>query len=112
MSNRGRRYDGEPKLNIKKVLAVLIILAVIVMCVVLIFKFATDESSSETKAVANSYITVFSGDKWGVINSKGETIISPTYDDMIVIPDPTKAIFIVQSDVNLDAGTYSFKSNR
>lgn len=110
MSNRGRRYDGEPKLNIKKVLAVLIILAVIVMCVVLIFKFATDESSSETKAVANSYITVFSGDKWGVINSKGETIISPTYDDMIVIPDPTKAVFIVQSDVNLDAGTYSSKA--
>ena len=110
MSNRGRRYDGEPKLNIKKVIAVLIILAVIIMCVILIYKFATDESSSETKTVTNSYITVFSGGKWGVINSKGETIIQPTYDDMIIIPDPTRAIFIVQSNVDLDAGTYNSKA--
>ena len=83
MASRGRRYDGEPKLNVKKVLAVLIILAVIVMCIVLIIRFATDDSSTETKVVANSYITVFSGDKWGVINSRGETIIQPTYDDMM-----------------------------
>lgn len=110
MSNRGRRYDGEPKLNVKKVLAVLIILAVIVMCIVLIIRFATDDSSTETKVVANSYITVFSGDKWGVINSRGETIIQPTYDDMIIIPDPTKAVFIVQSDVDLEAGTYNSRA--
>ena len=110
MASRGRRYDGEPKLNVKKVLAVLIILAVIVMCIVLIVKFATDDSSTEIKTVANSYITVFSENKWGVINSKGETIIQPTYDDMIIIPDPTKAVFIVQSDVNLKAGTYNSRA--
>lgn len=110
MASRGRRYDGEPKLNVKKVLAVLIILAVIVMCIVLIVKFATDDSSTEIKTVANSYITVFSENKWGVINSKGETIIQPTYDDMIIIPDPTKAVFIVQSDVNLEAGTYNSRA--
>ena len=110
MSNRGRRYDGEPKLNIKKVLAVLIILAVIIMCIVLIVKFATPDGNTETKIVANSYITVFSNNKWGVINSKGETIIDPTYDDMIVIPDPTKAVFIYQSNVNLQDGTYDSKA--
>ena len=110
MASRGRRYDGEPKLNVKKVLAVLIILAVIVMCIVLIVKFATDDSSTEIKTVANSYITVFSENKWGVINSKGETIIQPTYDDMIIIPDPTKAVFIVQSDVNLETGTYNSRA--
>ncbi len=110
MANRGRRYDGEPKLNIKKVLAVLIILAVIIMCVILIFKFATPNGNTETKIVANSYITVYSGDKWGVINSKGETIIQPTYDDMILIPDPTKAVFIVQANVNLETGTYDSKA--
>lgn len=110
MANRGRRYDGEPKLNIKKVLAVLIILAVIIMCIILIVKFATDGSSTEIKTVANSYITIFSEDKWGVINSKGEIIIEPSYDDMIIIPDPTKAVFIVQSDVNLEAGTYNSKA--
>ena len=40
MSSRGRRYDGEPKLNIKKVIAVIIVLAVIIMCIALIIKFA------------------------------------------------------------------------
>lgn len=110
MAGRGRRYDGEPKLNIKKVLAVLILLIVIIMCIVLIFKFATPESDVETKVVANSYITVYSGGKWGVINSSGETIIEPTYDDMIIIPDPSKAVFIYQSNVDLENNTYDSKA--
>ena len=110
MSNRGRRYDGEPKLNIKKVLAVLIILAVIIMCIALIIKFATADGNTETKIVANSYISIFSNDKWGVINSKGETVITPTYDDMIIIPDSSKAIFICQINVNLEEGTYDSKA--
>ena len=107
MASRGRRYDGEPKLNVKKVLAVLIVLIVIIMCIVLIVKFATDDGNSETKIVANSYLSAYSGGKWGVINSKGETIIDTTYDDMIIIPDSTKAIFIYQSDVNLAENTYN-----
>ena len=107
MSSRGKRYDSEPKLNVKKVLAVLIVLVVIIMCIVLIIKFATTDGNAETKVVANSYITVYSGEKWGVINSKGETVIDTTYDDMIIIPDATKAVFIYQSNVDLDKGTYN-----
>ncbi len=107
MSGRGKRYEGEPKLNIKKVLAVIIVLIVIIMCIVLIVKFATSDGNSSTKIVANSYLTVYSGGKWGVINSKGETIIEPSYEDMIVIPDPTKAVFIYQYNVNLEDGTYN-----
>lgn len=110
MSRRGRRYDGEPKLNIKKVFAVLILLIVIIMCVVLIFRFATPSSETEEKVVTNSYLTVYSGGKWGVINSKGETIIEPTYDDMITIPDPTKVVFIYQSNVDLSNNTYDSKA--
>ena len=110
MASRGRRYDGEPKLNFKKVLAVLILLIVIIMCIVLIFKFATPESDVDIKVVANSYITVYSGGKWGVINSSGETIIEPTYDDMIIIPDPSKAVFIYQSNVDLENNTYDSKA--
>ena len=110
MASRGRRYDGEPKLNIKKVIAVLIVIAVIIMCIVLIVKFATPDEKAETKVVTNSYITVYTGGKWGVINSKGETIIEPTYEDMIIIPDATKAVFICQSNVNLENGTYESKA--
>ena len=34
MSNRGRRYDNEPKLNMKKVLGVVIAFAVIIMIII------------------------------------------------------------------------------
>lgn len=110
MARRGKRYDGEPKLNIKKVLAVLIVIAVIVMCMALIIKFATPDKEANNKTVVNSYLAVYTQGKWGVINSKGEIIIKPTYDDMIVVPDPAKAVFIYQSNVNLETGTFESKA--
>ena len=110
MASRGRRYDGEPKLNIKKVIAVLILLIVIIMCIVLIFKFAKQDKKADSKVVTNSYISVYSSGKWGVINSKGETIIDTKYDDMIIIPDPTKAVFIYQNNVDLENGNYDSKA--
>lgn len=110
MSRSGARYDGQPKLNLKKVFAVIIVFIVIIMCIALIFKFAKKDSKTDTKVVANSYITVYTGGKWGVVNSKGETIVSPTYDEMIIIPDSTKPVFICQSNVNLEDGTYDSKA--
>ena len=110
MSQNGRRYGDEPKLNLKKVLAVIIVFAVIVMCIVLIFKFAKKEGKTESKVVANSYMIIYTEEKWGVINSKGETIINPTYDDRIIIPDPTKAVFICQTEVDLENGNYDSKA--
>lgn len=110
MARRGKRYDGEPKLNIKKVFAVLIVIAVIVMCMVLIVKFATPNDESNSKTVANSYLAVYTQGKWGVINSRGEIVIEPTYNDMIVVPDPTKSVFIYQSNVNLETGTFDSKA--
>ncbi len=103
---RGKRYDGERKLNVKKVVATVLALAVIVMIIVLMINFPNLKSKVETKNVTNSYLVVSTNDKWGVINSKGEIIINPEYDQMIVIPDPTKAIFICQEDVNLEGNTY------
>lgn len=110
MTRGGARYDGQPKLNLKKVFAVLIVFIVIIMCIVLIFKFAKKDSKTDTKVVANSYVTVYTGGKWGVINSKGETIVEPNYDDMIIIPDSTKPVFICQTNVNLEDKTYDSKA--
>ena len=38
--SRGRRYDGEPKLNVKKVIATLLVIAVMVMGIMAIIKLA------------------------------------------------------------------------
>lgn len=40
--SRGKRYNGEAKLNMKKVLAVLVALLVIVMFVFVIYKLVTN----------------------------------------------------------------------
>lgn len=107
--SRGKRYDGEQKLNLKKVFAVIIALAVIVMFFIGISKLFDKQSVTEEKAVALRYFPVYTNDKWGVIDSKGNTIIAPEYDEYIVIPDSTKPIFICTYDVNYEKNTYKTK---
>lgn len=107
--SRGKRYDGEQKLNMKKVFAVIIAFAVIIMFIIGINKLFTGESHTEEKTVALEYFPIYTSGKWGVIDSRGNTIITPEYDEYIVIPDSTKPIFICTYDVNYDDDTYKTK---
>lgn len=107
--SKGKRYEGEPKLNLKKVFAVIIAIAVIIMFVVGIKKLMIPSDNADEKQVALKYLPVYTNNKWGVINSSGDMIIEPTYDEMIVIPDHTKAVFICTYDVDYTNGTYKTK---
>lgn len=105
-----KRYDGESKLNIKKVIAVIVLLIVIVMFVIGIkslLKSNTETTSGKIETV--TYYTVYDNGKWGVINSYGDIVVKPNYDEMIVIPDNTKAVFICTYDANYSEGTYKTK---
>ncbi len=51
MSSGAKRYSGEKKLNLKKVFAVIIALAVIIMVVVAVIKLLNGELITEEKAV-------------------------------------------------------------
>jgi len=109
--SKGRRYDSERKLNVKKVIATILVFIVIVLVIVAMVVIPKkNKEKGSGKNVANSYIVEYVEGKWGVINSKGETIIEPSYSDMIVIPDETKEVFIVTENVDLDAETYSSKA--
>ena len=66
--SRGRRYNNEPKLNMKKVIAVIIAIAVIVMFVIAIKNLLNSDSSS-SKLVSASYFLINKDDKWGVIDN-------------------------------------------
>ena len=80
MSSRAKRYNGEKKkLNLKKVFAVIIALAVIIMVIIGISKLISGAGKTDEKTVANQYFAVYTNENWGVINSKGETIIAPYY---------------------------------
>ena len=107
--SKGKRYDGEQKLNIKKVFAVIIAIAVIVMFVIGISKLFNTESTTQEKTVALRYFPVYTEGKWGVIDSRGNVVIEPEYDEYIVIPDSSKTIFLCTINVNYEDGTYDTK---
>ena len=105
--SRGKRYDNEPKLNIKKVIAVILFIAVITVFVIAVKKMLSSDNT--TKITAKTYFTICTEDKWGVIDNNGNIVINPTYDEMIIIPDNEKDIFICTENVDYEKDTYTTK---
>ena len=106
--SRGRRYDSEPKLNIKKVIAVIIAIAVIVMFVLAI-KGLLSKDETSGKITSQSYFAAYKDNKWGVINQEGEYVIDPSYQEMIIIPNNKQGVFICNYDVNYTTEEYKTK---
>ena len=106
---RGRRYDTEPKLNIKKVIATIIAIIVFIMFVISLKNLLTEGEKPHEVSTVTTYFTVFTNNKWGVIDNKGNIVVDTTYDEMIIIPDKTKDLFICTYDVNYENGTYKTK---
>ena len=104
---RGKRYETEGKLNYQKVFAVIIAIAVIIM-----FIFIIRNVLKERKEITKDYeyFALYSQNKWGVINQDGVEVIQPSYQEMIVIPDKTKDVFICTYNVNEETGTYKTKA--
>ena len=65
---RGRRYDKEPKLNMKKVIAVILAIIVIIMFVIIIKNIVTGDGEN-SRISSLSYFSSFNDNKWGVIDS-------------------------------------------
>ena len=106
--NRGRRYEKEPKLNMKKVFAVAIAIIVIIMFIFIIKGLLTKDTTS-SKITAKTYFTSYKDNKWGIIDSTGNTVIDPSYKEMIIVPNSKKGIFICTYDVNYETGEYKTK---
>lgn len=110
--SRGRRYDSDnKKLNLKKVFAVIIALVVIIMFGFIIKELMSPKpvSSSVDKVAATYFYPVFTNNKWGVIDGTGKIIIQPTYEEMIVIPDNQKTVFVAMEEVNKQTGEFKTK---
>ena len=106
----GKRYEEEPKLNIKKVVGVIVGIAVIIMFIITLTKLLKDGEKNTTKVEEVNYFAVYTQDKWGVIDNKGNIVIEPSYDEMILIPDHTKPVFLCTYNVDYEAQTYSTKA--
>lgn len=106
--SKGKRYDDEPKLNLKKVFGTIITIAVITMIIITLNKIIS-KKAEEIPTEKITYFSAYVDGQWGVINSKGETIIDTTYDEMISIPNPEKPVFVCVYDVNEQTGEYKTK---
>lgn len=107
----GKRYEKEPKLNIKKVIGAVVAIAVIIMFVITLTKLLKDgENAPKTKDLEISYFAVYTQNKWGVIDSNGNTVIEPTHDEMILIPNNKTPIFLCTYDVDYENNTYKTKA--
>ena len=104
--SRGKRYSNEPKLNIKKVIAVILAIAIIVLFIIAITKLLNSDSKTIS---AKTYFSVYTNNKWGVIDNNANIIIEPTYDEMIIIPDNKKDVFICTENVDYTNNTYNTK---
>lgn len=103
--SRGRRYDTEPKLNMKKVFAVVIAIAVVIMFIFIIKGLLTN-NDEKGKITSETYFSVYKDNKWGVINSTGNYVIDPSYAEMIVIPNNKLGVFVCTYDTNYETGEY------
>ena len=83
---RGKRYDDTPKLNIKKVIATILVFVVLVMVIISLKNILSNESITKDVTTLTAYVTIFQDNKWGVIDNKGAIVIEPTYEEMIIIP--------------------------
>ena len=104
--SRGKRYETEEKLNYQKVFAVIIAILVVIMFIFIIKNVLQDRKETNKKY---EYFALYSANKWGVINQEGEIVIQPSYQEMIVVPDKTKDVFICTYNINEETGEYSTK---
>lgn len=110
-NNRGRRFDAEPKLNIKKVIATILAFVVLVMVIASIIMIINKKNKQQIlNPGVTKYFSAYVDSKWSVINSRGEQLTNIVYDEMLIIPDETKSIFIATYDVDYTNGSFKTKA--
>ena len=109
MGSKGRRYDAEPKLNMKKVIAVIVAIIIIIMFIYFL-KGLFSQNKPNTVITSKSYFPIYQDEKWGVLDSNGDIVINPSYEEMVIIPDPKTDIFLCTYDVDYSTGNYKTKA--
>lgn len=108
--HRFKEKNTKSKLNWTKVIIVLII-PFVFLGIWKISEFYMYKSKTvNIKRINNlAYFTTYRDGKYGVINSKGEEVIKNKYEELIVIPDALKEVFVVSEITDLNKGEYQTK---
>lgn len=105
---RGKRYDDTPSIDSKKILASIIAIIVVIMIIYSLKILLIDNEKPKDVSILTTYKVSYDNEKWGVIDNKGSIVIKAEYDEMIMIPDKNKDLFICSYDV--DYGNESYKT--
>ena len=106
--SKGKRYSNEGKLNYAKVFAVIIAIIVIFMGIKIVKSSLKNAKSVQTE-IATNYYALYADNKWGILDSKGNTVIEPTYQEMIIVLNNKKDVFLCTYDINEETGEYKTK---
>lgn len=106
--SKGRRYSGEAKLNLKKVFAVLIAFVVLIMGIIMLKKVLTKAKNTKPLEI-NNYFALYKDNKWGILGSNGEAVIEPMYQEMPIVIDKNKDVFLCTYDIDDIQNTYKTK---
>lgn len=107
--SRGKRYDDTPKLNVKKVIATVVAIIVIIMFVISIKKLLSNVKLTKEVSTVETFFPVYTNQKWGVMDHMGKVIIDCMYDEMVIVPDKNKDLFICTYDVDYEKEEYHTK---
>ncbi len=108
--SRGRRYDDDSRqLNMKKVIATIIVIIGIIMIVFSIKNLLSGDEKNKDVSTLTTYISVVENNKWGVIDNKGNTIIDLIYDEMVIIPNKTQDVFVCTYNIDYNNETFDTK---
>ena len=106
---KGKRFDEEGKLNYKKVAAVIIAIVVVIMFVFVVKSLVSKKDNKNNMTENVDYYALYADNKWGIINSLGEVVIEPMYQEMIIVLNNSKDVFLCTYDVNEETGEYKTK---
>ncbi len=109
---RGKRADADAKLNVKKVIGLIVAIIVVILFIASLSSgMKKGENLSKTRELIapTSYYSAYQDGKWGVIDNKGEVIIPLTYDEMVAVPDNSKDLFVATYNIDYTNKTYSTK---
>lgn len=107
--SRGRRYDDTPKLNVKKVIATIVAIIVLIMFVISIKNLLSRTFITKDVSTVDTYFPAYTNGKWGVIDNNGKTILECTQDEMVIVPDKNTDLFICLSNANYENETFDTK---
>lgn len=106
--SKGKRYNNEGQLNYKKVFAVVIAIIVMIMFIVIIKKALTDEKAGENTKIVD-YYALYKDNAWGIVDSTGNTVIEPMYQEMLIVINNSRDVFLCTYDVDMETGEYKTK---